>query len=375
MLFFGSNVIVLMPLPVVSGVVIFLGLAFLDEWLLTARRNFPLADYLMILVVFLPIVFLGFLEGLIVGLVATVLFFVIRFSVLDTIDSTFSGVQRRSMRVRPVPHQAILLEHGEQIHGYQLRGYIFFGSAARTIDNFRNALTDDPPLRCLLLDFSQISGVDISAINAFHRFIMTAQPSGTKVVLSSVPEYFSSALRRRLPTQEWQSLDFPEDLDQGLERCEDALIAEWELVYATEDEARGRLFDLSVEEMTRFLDRQARFEDLTERLRPWLLSCEYDAGRIIAARLERQEGMQLLAAGRAAARESDSNARLAEFGPGDVLTPKAAFGNHVAYVDIVAEQPCKTLLLTQTARRLLERDDPVLALELDRYVMNSPENG
>ena len=371
-LFFGADIVTLVPLQVMGGLMIFLGLVFLSDWLLAARRNMPLADYAIVVGVFLPIAFLGFLEGVLIGLVATVIFFVIRFGALETVDGAFSGRQRQSMRIRPVPHRAILLEHGEQIRGYQMRGYFFFGSAARTIDNFREALNSDPPLRCLLLDFSRVSGVDISAINAFHRFILTAQPSGVRIVLSSVPERFRAALRRALPGQEWQSLDFANDLDQGLERCEDILIAEWERIYATQEEGRSGLFDLSVRQMREQLDHQALFEDLTERLRPWLLSYDYAAGESIAARGERAEGMQLLAAGRAAARDPESNARLAEYGPGDVLTPQAAFGDYTSDVDVLAEQPCHSLLLTATARHLLERDDPALALELYRYIMSPP---
>ncbi len=374
MLFFGGAIIAVVPMQVVGGVVLFLGLTLVDDWLIAAHRSMPLADYVMVLFVFLPIVFLGFLEGVIIGLVATIIFFVIRFSVVETIDSAFSGRQRQSMRIRPIPHQVILLEHGEQIRGYQVRGYFFFGSAARTLDTFRSALAIDPVPRCLLLDFSRVSGVDISAIVAFHRFIATAELSGVKIVISSMPKRFQSDLRRVLPSREWQSLDFAQNLDQGLERCEDILIEDWEEIYSTQGEARSSLFDLSVDWMAQRLDSQAVFEDLMERLQPWLLVYDYAAGQSIAARGERAEGMQLLAAGRAAAQDLESNARLAEYGPGDVLTPQGAFGDYAVDVDILAEQPCHIMLLTPAARRALERDDPALALELDRYVMSYSES-
>ena len=62
-------------------------------------------------------------------------------------------------------------------------------------------------------------------------------------------------------------------------------------------------------------------------------------------------------------------ARIAEYGPGDALEPRAAFEDHVAGVDVAATEPCRTVLMTASARQSLERDDLVLAHELSKHLI------
>ena len=184
-------------------------------------------------------------------------------------------------------------------------------------------------------------------------------------------EHVRSILRRGLPEGEWRSLIFEEDLDRGLERCEDLVIAEWDRLQDGSDDARDALFGLSIDHALREVERQARFEALTERLKPWLQSRAYEAGETIVARGERQEGMQFLTQGRAMAREEDAGARMDEYGPGDALAAEAAFGDHAAEMTVLAVEPCRTALMTPSARRSLEQDDLGLTVELDRYLIDT----
>ena len=131
----------------------------------------------------------------------------------------------------------------------------------------------------------------------------------------------------------------------------------------------GKLWCVSVDDAVRQLERQARFEELTERLRPWLQFRDYAAAETIVARGERQEGTQLLIGGRAEVRGEHGGARIAEYGPGDALEPQAAFEDHVAGVDVAAKEPCRTVLMTASARQSLERDDLVLAHELSKHLI------
>ena len=174
-------------------------------------------------------------------------------------------------------------------------------------------------------------------------------------------------MRRSLPEAEWGSLLFEEDLDRGLERCEQVVIDEWHRLHGESEEARTTLFGLSIDEAVRQLERQAQFEELTDRLQPWLVSRTYAADETIVARGERQEGMQLLVRGRATMRGEKDGARMGEFGPGSALAPQAILENHVAVVEMTAEEPCHTVLMSPSSHQSLEREDPELTLALARY--------
>ena len=371
MLFFGGDALAILPKPLLGGLVFFLGLGLLNDWLVASRKTLPWTDYAIVLVVSIVIGVFGFLEGVAVGLVAAVIFFVVRFSGVDVIGASFTARDRQSKRARSATHRAILRHHGERVRAYRLRGYIIFGNASPMGHRLKQALSADPAPLCLLLDFAAVSGFDVSAANIVFRSVRTAGAQGTHIVLSAVAEHVRSILRRGLPEGEWRSLIFEEDLDRGLERCEDLVIAEWDRVHAGSDDARDALFGLSIDHALREVERQARFEALTERLTPWLQSRAYETGETIVARGEEQEGIQFLTQGRAMAREEDAGARMDEYGPGDALAAEAAFADHVAEMTVLAVEPCRTVLMTPSARRSLERDNLGLTVELDRYLIET----
>ena len=61
-----------------------------------------------------------------------------------------------------------------------------------------------------------------------------------------------------------------------------------------------------------------------------------------------------------------------EYGPGgDALAPRAALGGHVAVVAVVAEELCRALLATPSARRSLEREDLGMTADLDRILVET----
>lgn len=368
-LLFGGSLLTFLPMPVLGGLALFVGLGLLNDWLVATRKTLPRTDYSMILLVSLVICFFGFLEGVVVGLASAVIFFVVRYSTADVIGASFTVREHRSNRVLSAIHRVILRLQGERIGVYRLRGYIIFGNAAPLGDRLEEALKADPPPVCLLLDFADVSGFDISAANVICRSIRAANAQGTQMVLSAAADSARSTLRHGLPETDWRNLIFAEDLDRGLERCEDLVIARWERLHASSEAARNELFGVSVDDAMRELNRQARFEVLTERLGAWLQPCSYAAGETVVARGEMQEGMQFLTEGRATAHAGRSGARMQECGPGAALAPQAAFGPHLAEISVTAREPCRTALMTSSARRSLERDDAALAIELDRYLI------
>ena len=370
-LIFGGDLLAMLPTQLLGGLVLYIGLGLLNDWLVVSRKTLPWTDYGIVLVVSVVIGVFGFLEDVGVGLVAAVIFFVVRFSGVDVIGTSFTARDRHSKRTRSATHRAILGHNGERVHAHRLRGYIIFGNASPLGDRLKQALNADPPPLCLLLDFAAVSGFDVSAANIMFRSVRTAHARGTRIVLSAMAEHVRSILRRGLPASEWRNLMFEEDIDRGLERCEDLVIAEWDRPHAGSEDARDALFGLSIDHAVHELERQVRFEALSERLGPWLRDRSYAAGETIVARGEKQEGMQLLTQGRAMAREEEAGARMDEYGPGDALAAEAAFGDHAADISVLAVEPCRTVLLTPSALRSLERDDLELTVELDRYLIDT----
>ena len=367
----GGGVLNIFPMALIGGLMVFVGVRLLRDWLLSAPRRLPRADFAAVLLIACIVGAVGFLEGLAVGLVVTVIFFVVRFSGVEVVGDSFTGEDRHSRRIRPVTHRAILRNEGKRVRAYSLRGYLFFGSASSLGDRLKNALKSEPAPKCLLLDFGDVTGFDVSAINAFCRVVRLARDTHTRIVLSAATEAFRSSMRRNLPERSSGDLSWERDLDHGLERCEEILIGEWTRTHSAVEERREALLGLSFDEALRQLERQAAFEVLVDRLEPWLEARTYAAGESLVVRGERQEGVQLLTSGRAVARSDDDETRLQEYGPGDAITPQAAFGDHVAETSVEAEIPSRTALMTAAARRALEGQDLALALAMDKHLIEA----
>ncbi len=362
----GDGLLAWVPPPLLGGIIVFAGLGMLDEGLVRSRKRLPWSEYSIIVLIFIAIVTYGLLEGVAAGMLATLVFFAVRLSRMDPIETRFTARDRRSKRTRPIPDRAILAKDGGRVHGYELGGYIFFGSVCPLAEDLRQTVNGPSRPRCLILDFAAVSGFDFSAVTVLCRVLQSASESGVKVVLSGVSRQLRAGLERNLLPSAFAELALEPDADRALEHCEDTVLAVWKADAAKADMHRAVLLAQTAEDLARHLDRQARFEDLLVELRRWLDPCEYSQGEALAGLDAREDGLQLLVSGYASARDS-AGARLYQCGPGDTIWPARALHEQTAAV--VAEEPCRTMVLPLDALRSLEVHDERLALKLYRFLL------
>lgn len=253
-LLFGDAVFRLVPVPLMGGVLLFTGVALLDQWLLKVRKRVPPVDYAVIVAMFATILFFGFFEGVALGMGIVVVAFVVRMSRAGVIDSTFTGREVRSKRARSVPDRVILRADGARVRGFRLKGYLFFGGGQPLVDRLKATLDEDPPPLCVLLDFTAVTGLDFSSVNAMCRFILAARGTGTEVVMAAAPGGLADELRGNLPPPVQGQLVFAADHDGALEHCEDRVIE----AHALDEDApasRAALLRAAGGELERHLDR------------------------------------------------------------------------------------------------------------------------
>ena len=367
-LLIGDGMLEFIPTVLVGGILVFAGLGMLDEGLVRSHKRLPRAEFGIILVIFIVIIFFGLLEGLGVGMLATLVFFAVRLSRVDSIESRFTVRERRSHKARPIPDRAILLEEGWRVQAYRLRGYIFFGSAGPLTEHLRKTLKGPSLPICLMLDFTAVSGLDFSAMNALSRFIQTANEAGVKIVLNAVSQQFKLGLERNLPASVFAKLTLETNEDRALEQCEEFVINAWRTNVTASDNRRAALLDNVADDLEHYLERQIQFEDLMDELRDWLTPREYSADDTIARADISQEGLQLLVSGRASIYD-DSGACLYQFSPGDVIWFAATSDAQTTLV--VADEVCRTMLLSPDAQRLLEEIEEQLIIKLYRYLLTN----
>ena len=366
----GDALLGLVPVPLMGGVILFTGIVMVDDWLIKIRKRVPGTDYLIIALMFLTITVFGFFEGVGLGMLVTIVFFIVRLSGVDLVDSRYTARDRHSNRMRPIPDRAILDAYGERVHGYRLAGYMFFGSGYRLVDQLKASLGGAPAPRCVLLDFAGVSGVDFSAVNALCRFVLATRGSSTRVVLCAGSDQLRGELQRNLPPPVFDEVLFEADADLGLERCEDIILEDHRV---GDDAPAGELLDTVGDAMERQLDRQATFEELLEDLGEWVDVREHEAGSAIVAVDQPFAGIGLIAQGRASVYDADGS-RLAQLGAGDFIEPYELYGTRVSTRATVADDDCRTANLTPAALRLLESSNGTLALKLYRYLLGAADH-
>ena len=363
-LFLGDGILEFVPASLVGGgILVFAGLGMLDEGLVKSRKRLPWSEYGIILLIFIAILSLGLIEGVGVGMLATLVFFAVRLSRVDPIASRFTARERESNKARPVPDRAILLEEGERVQAYQLRGYLFFGSVCPLADHLRQSLSSASRPTCLILDFSAVSGFDFSAVNVLSRFLQTANAAGVRVVLSTLSKELQTGLEHNLPPAVYAELLVEPDADRALERCEDIVIAQWR---DTAAERRASLLEHTVDDLERYLARQIDFENLLEELRPYLSPRQYAADEVLVGSEAPQQGLQLLRAGRASGYDS-AGTRLFQCGPGEAIWPASALDEQAT--SVIADEPCQTMVLPPAALGWLEQHKERLTFKLYRYLL------
>jgi CRP-like cAMP-binding protein len=84
---------------------------------------------------------------------------------------------------------------------------------------------------------------------------------------------------------------------------------------------------------------------------------------------EQSPGLYLLTHGTAIEVDPDTGVRMRSLMPGNVIAAAAGFGGYTAPATIRAESDCKLAFLSADACRLLEREDPSLAITLHGFLI------
>ena len=365
-LLFGDGMLGLVPTAFVGGMLIFAGLGMLDQGLVKSRERLPGPEYAIILLIFVAIIFFGLPEGVATGVAATLVFFAVRLSRVNPIESSFTARERQSNKARSVPDRAILLAEGNRVQVYRLQGYVFFGSVSVLASQLRNSLDGPSQPSCLMIDFTDVSGFDFSAVSVVARFVKRANAAGVHVVLSGMSEKLRFGLERNVTPSVFAELWPEPNIDLGLERCEELIIAAWKADTATMGQRRTSLLEHTIEDLEHHLEQQVRFEDLIEALRPWLIPRHYAAKELLAGPNVPREGLQLLLSGHASVHDS-AGLRLRQCRPGDTVWPTDPATD--TKTTVVADEPCHTMLLTPDAQRWLEKHEQELTIELYRYML------
>jgi SulP family sulfate permease len=363
-LWIGPAFVAMAPRLVCGGLLIFLGLIFLWEWVYEASRKLTRLDYFVVLFILAIVGMVGYTQGVAAGTIAAVVLFVHNYSRVDVVSHAMSGADLRSNVDRPVRELKFLREHGDQIFVLHLQGFIFFGTATHLLQEVRARATDRGPrrLRFVLMDFRRVTGIDSSAVFSLGKVHQLAQRLEFMLIMTHVaPEVERLlAIGGLSPASSSALRHFP-DLDHGLEWCEHVLLSEQQGgesgINATLCEQLRDIWPADVP---------------PERLLPYLETVRVDKGTRLIRQHDPSECLYFLESGQVTARLELSNGaslRLRSMGPGTVVGEVGLLLQGQRMASVLTETDCTLYRLTAQALERMYGADPELALALHRFLV------
>jgi SulP family sulfate permease len=185
----GSWLISWMPTVLVGSVIFLFAFQMLYHWMYENVRGFQPIDYAIVCIILGTVIFVGFMSGILAGIMLALLLFVLRYSMISAVHGSYSLANYRSSVERAPSSNEVLDQFGGEALVYTLRGFLFFGTANAILDIIR----DDSGIRrgnfkLVLLDLQRVTGIDISALNTFVQIKRICESSGVKLLYSGIPK-------------------------------------------------------------------------------------------------------------------------------------------------------------------------------------------
>lgn len=225
----AGSAIAYIPKAALGALVLYLGLNLMKQWLWDSRSSTSTFELAQIVAILALVANYGFMVGFAAGILISCVAFIVTYSKIPLANLVANAAVLSSSAVRPTGQVDLLRAHGEKVLVYRLSGYVFFGSATKIAGMFSNiSTTGDEAIEGIILDFSDVTGIDSSAISVFRRILTRFERTG--LFFYFVHALSQEATIKGIAPQEFAGsiAHFP-SLDHALEAAEESLIARHEL--------------------------------------------------------------------------------------------------------------------------------------------------
>ena len=362
------------PRPVLAGLLIYLGVALLREWVWDTFFRLPFREHALIVAILVLIAAQGIITGVVFGLLVASFFFAYSYSRATYIRHDLSVARHRSNKERTLEDTALLQERGDLARALCLQGYLFFALASRLVETCRDLIVQ-AGVRYLLLDFRMVQGLDASAALSLSKLHQLCGRYRATLILSGLRPEHQAVLQqmRFLPHSE---IHLVSDLDRGMEWMEDRLLAGAHGLPGTTSApvlalGNGTHGDAAGADIRGILaahfspDALQVLLGLCERLdipQETMLMRRGDAGDALYF-VERGEVSVMVHL------EDGKRRRLRTLGPGSMVGEMALYSGQPRSADVVTETPCRAYRLSAERFARLERVDPAVVIEFHSFVV------
>ncbi|HET9717349.1 MAG TPA: SulP family inorganic anion transporter [Pseudolabrys sp.] len=218
----------LVPIPIVAGLVFYLGYTFIADALWRPISGRAWLDLLFAVGIMIVCLKYGYLVGVLAGIISACVLFAVNYAQIGVVRRRVTRAQFSSYVDRSTEANRYLREAGNAIQLYWLSGYIFFGSSEGLFERIRGDVESALPDRVeyVILDFQLVSGVDSSAIASLTKLRNFCDRQGAILVYAGLSKANYAALARGKLFGSKSRHKACADLNDALAWCEDRLLSQ-----------------------------------------------------------------------------------------------------------------------------------------------------
>lgn len=360
--YFGMDAVAHLPKLVLGALSIYIGLGFLMDWLVGGYKKFGPLEYSVIPIILIVSIFAGFLQGVVTGVIASIVLFVIKYSRIKVIRYQATGAELRSNLVRDAEQNTVLNRFGDQTRIFTLQGYLFFGTAGSLYRSVLDSIEGEAHqhVKFVILDFSQVIGVDSSATLNFEKLSQRLAERKIFLLSTGLQASVLEILRRGSHDRYGNAflMQYP-DLDRGMEWCENELLRDNKF---QESHRRG-IFERMEETLPDASD--------SATLATYLKKQDVVAGQLLASIGDQSDSVFFLESCTASAYIIDSSGkerRVSGAGRGAIYGEIGFFLNIPRTATVRVDSEGAIYVLSHTALGKMEREQPEMAAAVVRYI-------
>jgi SulP family sulfate permease len=364
-----GSVIGKIPLAVIAGIIVSVGIGLFDKWTIDLFRNLLrageqqkriLSNLAVTIVVAVITVCVNLVVAVLIGIAIASGLFVVRMG-RSIVKRKYFGDQIHSKKVRSIKNNILLKERGKNIIVYELRGPLFFGSAdnlAMEIESAMNHYT------YCILDMKQVNEIDSTGAKILGQISKKINESDKYFLISHMtdnPALADFLKAMGVYTNLAENCFFP-DTDAALEWAEDNVLTQ-------SIDIAGILGGIQLEEMD--VLRDFTREEISF-LKQQLIFKTFKKGEVIVKEGDTDRNLFFLTKGSVSVRihlpESDRYKRLITYSPGVVFGEIAFLDGCPRSADVWSDEDSQTYLLSPHEYDVLQREAPETAVKLVRNI-------
>jgi sulfate permease, SulP family len=364
-LLLAAPALTLFPKPVLGGLLLYLGLSLLVDWVVDGWSRLSRFDYFLVVGILVIVGLWGFLPGVGIGLVIACMLFAFNYSRIDVVKNALTGAVYHSNVERSFEEYRTLREKGEQTRILKLQGFIFFGTAYPLLVHVQELLArrEGVAVRFLVFDFTAVSGLDSSSVLSFTKMKNAITTQGAVLILVGL----RPKVRRLLaeggctaaePGEGSACREFT-DLDYAAGWCEEQILAE--------NAAQSRAARTLTDHLAALFPKP----ELIPRLMNHLQRIDATPGQVLYTQGKTSEDLYFVESGKVTALlelpNERSRRRLRTMGAGTVVGEMGLYLGTARSATVVVEQAGTLYRLTAEAMARIEADDLELANALHRF--------